>query len=118
LSRVPGTAGARPELWVSLAVLLAFGAGFATSNLLDRARPAEATYLEGLADRYDLSPSQIDAIRGVLDDEKEAIEAVLDDVDAKVKSDIAAARRGAEERIRGLLDERQRAAFDRDRTGG
>ena len=98
---------------------LSFAAGCATSTLLaKRSRKGEPTYLEMMSDRYDLTPSQVDRMRSLLEDERKDVDAILAKVEGQVKDDVAAARKKTQERIRDeVLDEQQRAAFVRDGSG-
>ena len=99
------------------AVALVFAAGFATGSVVARrgAEESRSTYLEDLADRYHLTPAQIESVRKLLIDERAAIDAILARVETEVKDDIVSARKSTEERIRSTLDEVQKAAFDKDR---
>lgn len=104
---------------VTLAVLLAFGAGAAIGALVNRpARtPAAQTYLQDLEDRYGLADDQVTRIRTHLDDEDRRIEAILAAVEDQVKADIRAVRADVQQKIRAELTDSQRQAFDRDAAG-
>lgn len=110
----------RPVLGLVLVVVLTFAAGFATGTTFLRHESSSATptYLEDLSSRYHLSPSQIDGVRALLSEERKAIDAILAKVGQQVKDEIQATRLSTQGSIRSLLDDNQRAAFDKDRTGG
>lgn len=110
----------RPVLGLVLVIVLTFAAGFATGTTFLRRESATATptYLEDLSSRYHLTPAQVDGVRALLNEERTAIDAILSKVGQQVKDDIQHARRSTQDRIRSLLDDNQRAAFEKDRTGG
>ncbi len=91
---------------------------FAGMKYEGRARAApEITYLERLVNQYDLRPDQVEAIRGHLEQERQAIDAALERVETQVREQVRAARQAAMVSIRASLDDEQRERFDRDSAG-
>ena len=109
----------RTMAWVVAAVALSFAAGAATaSSWMKRSRKVEPTYVEMMSSRYDLSPSQVERLRILLEDERREVDAVILKAEAQVKDDVATARRKTQDRIRDeVLDEKQRTEFVRDGSG-
>lgn len=104
------------RLWIALAAGLVFAAGAAVGYVGARGGGDQGkTYLGELADEYDLRPDQVERIRALLADEEEAIDRVLDGVEANVREEIRQARAKAADEIRGVLDDEQRGKFDADR---
>ena len=100
--------------WV---LTLAAGVGLGYLAFRPETESPGETYLHRLQREYDLTDQQVRAIRGHLDEEDRAIQAILDRLDGQVRQEIQSARRAAEESIRAALTEEQRNKFDRDRAG-
>lgn len=94
----------RPQWIVLLGWLLMFGAGFAVGRLVDRgANSPGKTYLQRLQEKYDLAPDQVESVRGYLEEEEAAIDAILARVESQVKAEIEAERAKTQQRIQARI---------------
>jgi hypothetical protein len=101
------------RVWIMAGVVVAFCAGLAAGHLAWAPGTVDETpYLQRLRTDYDLRPDQVERVRAVLEQERRAIETVLQAADAQVRDGVSAARAAAEAEIRGVMDDTQRAKFD------
>ena len=117
-------------VWILAVALSCFAAGlvagFAVPELLAAPRAVEGPeeYARNLADAYDLSDEQHQQLLMVLEDgERRELEilkrANWSQLPPALRGERLEANRKTEQRIRFVLDERQRALYDRDsRPGG
>ena len=114
------------RVWILGVALGSFAAGmvvgFALPELLAADGPGETPeqqYARNLIERYGLSAAQERSLRLVMQRDRERKLEIFDTADwsqlpAKLRNEHLAARRSTEQRIRALLDERQREQYDRD----
>ncbi len=113
---------ARRYRWIWGVALTSFGAGLAVGfngpGAVDAMRedfvdPSER-YVRDLIDRYELSAKQARQMRMVLAAELAETTEIIRAKPETLPPEILKVRRRADERIRAVLDEEQRARFDRD----
>ena len=109
----------RLGLWIVIGAGLVFAAGAGVGYVVARDPGAGGnTFLGQLVDQYDLRDDQVTRVRALLEAEGAAIDRILAGVEGQVRDEIQQARAKTEEEIRGVLDDEQRAKYDRDRVDG
>jgi hypothetical protein len=98
---------------------LATGVFLAPGNVAAGAPPAEQSYVDDLSARYVLRPTQQRQLRFVLQHQREREIAILlgaegSQLPQPQMGEMLALRTATEQRIRALLDDEQRARYDRD----
>ena len=89
------------------------------ANVAAGAPPAEQSYVDDLSARYVLRPTQQRQLRFVLQHQREREIAILltaqgSQLPQPQMGEMLALRTATEQRIRALLDDEQRARYDRD----
>jgi hypothetical protein len=111
--------------WIVGVAAASFAAGLATGvfltpgNVAAGAPPAEQSYVDDLSARYGLRPAQQRQLRFVLQHQREREIAILlgaegSQLPQPQMGEMLALRTATEQRIRALLDDEQRARYDRD----
>ncbi len=110
--------------WIAGVAAASFAAGLTAGLLLApgdaaAAPPAEQTYADDLTARYGLRPEQQRQLRFVLQHQREREIAILlgaegSQLPQPQMGEMLALRTATEQRIRALLDDEQRARYDRD----
>jgi hypothetical protein len=111
--------------WIVGVAAASFVAGLATGVFLAPgtvaagAPPAEQSYVDDLSARYVLRPTQQRQLRFVLQHQREREIAILlgaegSQLPQPQMGEMLALRTATEQRIRALLDDEQRARYDRD----
>lgn len=111
--------------WIVGVAAASFAAGLATGlllapgNVAAGAPPAEQSYLDDLTARYGLRAPQQRQLRFVLQHQREREIAILlgaegSQLPQPQMGELLALRTATEQRIRALLDDEQRARYDRD----
>jgi hypothetical protein len=111
--------------WIVGVAAASFAAGLATGmflapgNVAAGAPPAEQSYVDDLSARYGLRPAQQRQVRFVLQHQREREIAILlgaegSQLPQPQMGEMLALRTATEQRIRALLDDEQRARYDRD----
>jgi len=109
----------RLGVWLVIGSGLVFAAGAGVGYVAARDPGAGGnTFLGDLRDQYDLRDDQVTRIRALLEAEGDAVDRILAGTEGRVKDEISQARAKTEEEIRGVLDDEQRAKYEKHKADG